>query len=737
MQHEALYRLLTHVLLLSLVLGNSVSALDRPRVEERGDAGGSATETPYEGHAWKGGLGNHLSATSLSAQHSLSTFTEDVSPLDPVDVAAAARELPAAFPSASTPVGAAQGKLKKKHRHVHLGVAAAAVACFLLLFTSLSVRSRLQRLPAEAQVGEREEEPGAEFFELEAAAKAAAEKVQYLEQVAADGARLASRYKTNQVAQALGEIRSALSDAKEQQRAILLHLEGWQQQQEQKQKQQQEQEEKEKGWEARVKLLDEAYSTAVTAAYDLLKAALPPLSASISDLSENTRRLKITTDKTQRLCQNASAKLDPAEADLLKIYRVAVQLDEKKGQSEVSMLHAATQELEDRVGQQAREEAPPAELLKEALAVSQLATEGRIRMRELTQVASGWSEEGEQAVIALCRSFAISQLVEVADLRKQSVLVRFMLQTVPIPEEYALQKEEYMLAGETLDEASPFLLQQLHQDLQDSNTSTVALAKLHLVRSLHKKASEEMEKAPSIAVIPAEDEKQSLALSFDGNIVKDILEEETDEEKRTKQTCEMRALLVAAVTDALKKISIETLSFDEETERQLMTEGGDSSKRFEEVVLPSRQHFQEWKKATNKMEEAKAAAEEAAQRLEEEKDRSVLQRTADEALRQARLVATYANAATHHWLKCSVWLKVEKDLMRALNSYSEAYDTVQQREQLQQHSQSQELQHSQLQEVVQLQAEAKALLQNENIEAAARLAADVAEQARQTKFSLH
>ncbi|KAL8448205.1 hypothetical protein Emag_003973 [Eimeria magna] len=587
-------------------------------------------------------------------------------------------------------------------------------------------------LSVQGCTGKLEERSAAALAELNSAAKAAATKVQYLEQVAADAARLACRYKTYQTAQALEEIRSAVSIAKEQEQGIRLHLERLQQQEQHKKHQVQEQEAKD--WVARPELLDQAYSSAVAATYDLLKASIPPISASILNSTENTRRLNAIKDKTQRLCQDASAKLDPAEADILNIYRVAVQLDAEEVQDEVLMLHTARSRLEDRVWQQARLEAPPADLVQEALAVSRWATDGEIRVRELMQAASDWLEEGESAVVALCRSFATNLAVEVTDLRKQSELVRFMLQSVPIPESHEVQAQTYMVAGSTLDEVTP-MIQQLHQELYAGTGSTHALGKLHLVRFLHKKASQEMRKASPIAVIPVEDDRQdkgetALALSFDGEIVREAVQQEADEEKRRQQTREMRSLLVASVTDALTKMSAEALSFDNETKRQLTEETG---KRFAEGVLPSRRHFEEWQRATKIMEEAKTAAKLAAQLLAKEENRIVLQKTADEAMRQARVMATNANAATHHWLRCSAWLKVEKALTRALDSYDKASGALQQQHLLE-HSQKQELQLSKHQEAARLQAEATSILQSGSIEAAARLASDIAELVRQANF---
>ncbi|KAL8435844.1 hypothetical protein ACSSS7_002221 [Eimeria intestinalis] len=691
----------------------------------------SVTETAHGSRAWGGSLDADVSADIVSWKHSVSAFAEEGMPQDGSDAEAAAREPAAASPSTLTSLGAAQAKSNKRQHHAYRGLAAAAAAAFpLLLLAGLSVRSKVERLPTHTQVIKPEGRSTAELAELESAARGAATKLQYLQQVAAAATGLAYQYKTCEVAQALEKIHSAVSDAKEHERDIRLHLERWQQREQQKQ--QQVQEHAVTNWVVCSELVDLAYSSGVTAAHDLLKALLPPLSAHISNLSESTMWLKATCGKTQRLCKDASAKLGPGEANLLEAYLVAVQLGLESVQDEVLTLQTARARFEDQLRQQAKAGASPAELLQEALVISQWVTEGKIRARGLMQVASDWFTEGKLAVFALSRSVAASLLIDVAHLRKQSELVRSVLQSGVVPEAHALQAQQYMIAGSTLDELS-VQMERLDKELQECTNPIDALGKLHLLRFLHQKASEELEKAPPIAIIPLEGEQNlgrtRFALSFDGEVVEDLLQEGEDEEQRREQTRKLRALLVVDVTAAVEAMSRrKLLSFNSETQRRL-TEG--SEKWFAKNLLPSRRLFNEWQATTEKMKEAEKAAKQATQRLAVEEDRLILQKTADEALQQAQLVASNAHAATRQWLWCNAWLKVEKALTRALNSYSKAFEIRQQQQQQQQQPQHQENPLSRLRD------EAESSLRSGNIEAAARLAADVAEQARQIKLSSH
>ncbi|KAL8269685.1 hypothetical protein Esti_006393 [Eimeria stiedai] len=309
----------------------------------------------------------------------------------------------------------------------------------------------------------------------------------------------------------------------------------------------------------------QAYTNAVAETYSLLKASMLPLAASTETESERASHLLVMKEKAAGLVEAAAPALGSSVADFLKAYTLPVQQSAVRAQTELVLLRTAAEQFQDQQQQQAKVEAPPAELLQEALAVTQQASEMRLRVQSLEQQASS---EGEPAAVAFAWSAASNLEYEAADLLKQSLLVRHPCCRV--------RRREAKRAD----------------------------ARVH-------------------------------------------------------------PILLAAFLSAMKQVRRdEALSFDEETQRHL-TEG--FGYRFAEAFLPSRRLSRQWQEATNEIKEAEKALEQAARLLVEAKDRSVMRKTADEALQQPRLVAAKADTTTCYLSRCSAWLKVEMALTRDNN----------------------------------------------------------------------
>ncbi|KAL8448204.1 hypothetical protein Emag_003972 [Eimeria magna] len=700
------------------------------------------TTSTSDNRMWEADSDLPSDASLVSWQQSAFRSAENTTSSDAPDAAKAAERLSSASPSEPHAAHAAQEMNQRKPGHKLRLVGGAASAGLLLLLSAIGISLLFQRAAKTAGAPLLGEPPASGPVALEFAATAAAKKVQYLEKLAADAERLANLCKTEKIEQALEKITSSVHTATEQKRQIQLLLKRFEMQQKKQTQQQKQQTPRESDWMFRWLLLDHAFSAAVDATYILLKASVLPLSASAGIASERTSRLSIMKEKARSLVEEADSALDPSEASFLKAYLLPVQLNAEKAQSELRMLRASALKFESRLQQQAEASDPPLALVQEALAVSQQATERRLRVQSLLHAASRYLKDGELAVLALSQSAAVNLAVDVIDMRKQSELVRFMLQSVPVPEAHKPQAQKYMHEGSALDELT-LQIQQLHQELQFTSDPTEALRNFQHLSYAYAKASEQMAEAPAIRIIPVEVGEQglgqaTLALSFDGEPSGDaVFYQEADEEKQNEETREMRTILVGAVASAMKEMSRgEGLSFDDDTQRQLTEE---NNKRFSEGLLPSRRLFRKWQSATNEMEEAEKAATQAAQRLADEEEKIVLLKTADEALRQARLVATAAALANHYWLRCSAWLKLENALSRALDNYGKAFLSVQQLEQQQRGKerdpqQQQQQQPPMLRDAASLQAEAESYLRNEDVEAVCRLMADVEELARQASF---
>ncbi|KAL8435845.1 hypothetical protein ACSSS7_002222 [Eimeria intestinalis] len=712
------------------------------------------TETTADNRLWEADAGLASRVLSVPGQQSAFRSSGKTTSADALDEAEAAGQVSPSSLFDPDFFRVQEEELKRKQRrHKLCTIAGAATAGLLLLLAALAVPSLLQPatpVAAEAEARLLGEPPGSKFTALAVTAAAATEQVQYLEQLVVDAERAAQLCKEDTVTEALERIKIAVNTAKSQASQIHEELKRAKEEQQEQQKgkeqqdAQEQQTQKDPAWQLNSLLLDHAYSTAARATYHLMKALVPPLSASARIASARASRLSIIQEKARRLVDEAETVLEPSELTFLKAYLFPLVLEAKKAESELRLLRTEALEFESRLQQQAETRDPPLPLLQEALGVLQQATERRVSVQSMMHAASCYVRDGELAVLALSRSAASHIAVMVAALRKDRELMRYVLQSKPVPQAHATQAAKYLRAGPTLDELS-LQVQQLHQDMQFMSDPREAVGTLQLLRFAHDRAFAEMAEASSIAIIAGEDDEQflgeaTLTLVSEGETGEDVSQQVPDEEWQREQTSEMRALLVAAVENAIREVSgNEHLSFDDETVGQLSEgQGG----RFAQALLPSRQVFKEWKHATNEMEKAEKAATQAAQRLVDEEQISSMGKTADEAVHGARLVATHGATATRLWLRCSAWLKVEKALSFALDRYEETLGALQRVNQQQQgEEEDQEPQQQQLpavlRDVATLQAEAEAHLQSEDINAAALLASEVEELVRHGSLLLN